>query len=95
MLRTIATTSGRAFISDSVASVSVATGFQHKLLIILAQIQARMSGTTGASSPAPFSAAASRSTRSLLEPSGSPIGKRDRLPSWWITPGAVTSDATQ
>ena len=53
---------GAWLISAKVAPVSVATGFRHKLLIILAQMQARMSGTTSGFRPAAAMASFKRAT---------------------------------
>jgi hypothetical protein len=83
-----AATSGEAPSRSSVAPVSTASGFQLRLLIILAQIQARMSGTGSGLRPAAAMASARACRRGDSSwPSGSPIGKRSSLPSWCIDAG--------
>jgi hypothetical protein len=95
MRLTIATISGGSAIAPSVAPVSTATGFQHRLLIILVQISPRMLPCTGARISASIMACASATTRSERVLSGSPIGSAAPLPSWRMTPGSVTSAPTQ
>src|ERR1700734_2154995 len=93
--RKIATNAGLAFNSPKVARVRTATWFQQRLLIILPQIQERMSSTTGDSKPAAVMALESSLTRAEFEPSGSPTGRRAKLAFCLMTPGEMISAVTQ
>ena len=84
--------SGYWQMSTSVEWVRLLIGLKVRLPHNLSQISARMFSSTGALKPALARQAETRFTRSLLEPSSSPTGKRS--PSMCFTsPGATSSEA--
>ena len=79
-------------ISTRVAWVSALIGLKERLPQAFSQISERMSARMRDRKPALTRASCSRCTRSLSDPSSSPIGKRSPS-TWWITPGSGTSAA--
>ena len=83
---------GSRQMSTSVARESALIGLNVRLPHSFSQISERMSSSTGALRPARVNAPHTRSTRGVVVPSSSPIGKRS--PSMCLTtPGATSSAA--
>ena len=80
-----------ATIAVSVLPVSAEIGLKERLPHSLTQISLRMSSRTGACRPAATISSASRVTRSLFSPDGSPSEKR-RPSTWRIEAGRVDLD---